>query len=116
MRKLLPITILAMALFSCKTEKIDISKITVLDSNFKLICVIEETERLNNVCDHWKGLEPIDDISKIQWTHKIDIKSKNIGGRWLYSQEGYIAKLNKELNPRYKVSCKGVLNKLILGF
>ena len=60
MRKLLPIAILAMALFSCKTEKIDISKITVLDSNFNQIRVVQEAESLNNVSDLWKGFELIE--------------------------------------------------------
>ncbi|RJQ77157.1 MAG: hypothetical protein C4519_13870 [Desulfobacteraceae bacterium] len=116
MKKFFTFAFLAMTLISCKTDKIEITKIMVLDSNFNQLSVIQNPDTLNIISNLWSTFEPIADIPKIQWDFKLDIESKNIAGRWLYSKEGYIAKMNKELKPRFKVGSQDAFNRLILGF
>ncbi|MBU2622751.1 MAG: hypothetical protein KKD92_10580 [Proteobacteria bacterium] len=116
MRNLFTLTIIAIALIGCKTEMVDISRIIVLDSNFNQIRVIDESNSLNQLSKLWKEFEPIDELPITEWTHKLDIESKDLSGRWLYNQEGYLAKLNKQLKPSYKVKNTEAFNKIILGF
>jgi len=49
------------------------------------------------------------------WTHKLDIKATQIGGRWLYDKNGYLAKLNYQLTPSYIVKDPEAFNKLIFA-
>jgi hypothetical protein len=116
MRNIFTIIIIAIAMTSCKTEKIDIIRISVLDSNFKQIRLIDESNSLSQLNKLWKEFDPIDKLPNSEWTHKLDIDSKEIGGRWLYNQKGFLAKLNKQLKPRYKVKNTDAFNKIILGF
>lgn len=48
------------------------------------------------------------------WTHKIDIRSKRLNGRWLYSDDGYISKLNYFLKPSYKIINVAEFNEKII--
>ena len=115
MRKIFIIILMAFALISCKPEKIGIYKVTVLDSISKQINVIDQPDMINKLNELWKGFEPIDELPNTEWTNKLDIDSEKMSGRWLYNQEGFLAKLNKQLKPSFKVIKKETFNKIILG-
>ena len=111
-------------LLGCMTYKgdistINISEITVLDSNFNKIRVINDYEQLETINRHWQQLERVksnqkDVISSYQWTHKLDIKANILNGRWLYNDKGDLAKLNYNMEPMYKVKNPATFYRLIL--
>lgn len=116
MNKLITIIIFSLLLLSCHAENIGIYKITVLNGNFQKIRIIDQPQRLKVINELWEEFEPIDEIPDIEWTYKLDIDSKKLSGRWLYNEEGYLGKLNKQLKPSYKIKNQETFNKLILGF
>jgi hypothetical protein len=116
MKNAFTIIIIAISMIGCKTGKIDITRISVLDSNFNQIRLIDEFDSLSQLNKLWKEFESIDKLPNTEWTHKLDIDSKELGGRWLYNQKGYLAKLNKQLKPSYKVKNTEAFNKIIFGF
>ncbi len=116
MRNIFIIAVAVFAFIGCNTESIDISKIIVLDSDLRLLRVIDQSDSLSQINNLWKEFESINDLPDTQWTHTLDIVSKDLSGRWLYNQDGYLAKLNKQLKPMYKVHNREAFNKFILGF
>ncbi len=90
-------------------------EITVRDNEFAVLRIINTADRLAKVQELWDSLIPIDELPNTDWTHKLDIRSDSIGGRWLYSEEGYIAKLNYRLKPIYKVPDVKSFNAIFLG-
>ena len=97
-------------IFIVSCVKVDsvMGPITILDHEFDVIRNIDGKVDLNEFERHWNLLEPIEILPNYNWTHKIDISSdgnfgKKFGGRWLYNNEGYIARLNKQLKPIYRV-------------
>ncbi len=99
--------VLALALLSGPSfgeDKIEIGKLRVLDSEFNEVAVIEDPSVLRSLEALWGKMMPVAATPGLSWTHKLDIVSQDIGGRWLYSREGYVARLNKELKPFYRVS------------
>ena len=118
MKKLLITMIFFIFAVSAQAEELKISRVIVLDSSFQQIRVIDQPEQIKHLNDLWKNLKPIKakELPNTTWTHKLDIKSNGSTVRWLYNQEGYLAKLNYQLKPSYKVVNLEVFNKLILGF
>jgi hypothetical protein len=107
--------ILLLFLFSpAIADEVKMDKITVLDGGFQVLRVINESDQLAKAQEQWHSLIPIDELPNTNWTHKLDIKSDFVGGRWLYNKEGYIAKLNKQLEPKYKVSDVKLFNETYL--
>ncbi len=103
---------------SVQAKELKISHFIVLDSSFQQIRVIDQPDQIKQLNDLWKNLKPIKvkDLPNTHWTHKLDIESNVSTTRWLYNQEGYLAKLNYQLEPSYKVVNLEAFNKLILGF
>jgi hypothetical protein len=103
---------------SAQAGELKISRVIVLDSSFQQIRVIDQPEQIKYLNDLWKNLKPIEvkDLPNTNWTHKLDIKSNGSTARWLYNQEGYLAKLNYQLKPIYKVVNLEAFNKLIFGY
>ena len=93
----------------------DISDIKIRNSDFKVIKTINSPTELAEANNEWKQLIQIESLPNTNWTHKIDITSNTIGGRWLYNKEGYVAKLNKRLKPMFKVKNVESFNKVYLG-
>jgi len=118
MQKLLMTMIFFIFAISAKAEELKISHVIVLDSSFQQIRVIDQPDQIKHLNDLWKNLKPIKvkDLPNTNWTHKLDIKSNGSTARRLYNQEGYLAKLNYQLKPSYKVVNLKAFNKLILGF
>ena len=86
-----------------------------LEPGTEVVRAINERDQLAKAQEQWDSLIPIDELPNTNWTHKLDIKSGSVGGRWLYNKEGYIAKLNKRLDPMYKVSNIKLFNEIYLG-
>ena len=92
-----------------------ISEIKIRNNDFKVIKTINAPAELAEANNEWKQLIPIKSLPNTNWTHKIDISSRTIGGRWLYNKEGYVAKLNKRLKPMFKVKNVESFSKVYLG-
>jgi len=93
----------------------EMQQIKILNNEFSVIKVISSTKELELAKKEWGQLIPINKLPNTNWTHKIDITSKSIGGRWLYNKQGYLAKLNKQLKPMYKTNNVKSFNKVYLG-
>jgi len=93
----------------------DITEIKILNTEFKVIKIIKNPNELKLAKNEWGKLVSINSLPNTNWSHKIDITSKSIGGRWLYNKQGYLAKLNKQLKPIYKVNNVKTFNKVYLG-
>ena len=85
-------------------DGVKIDKLRVLDSEFNEVAVIDDSSVLRSLEVLWQKMAPVEATADLSWSHKLDITSKDVGGRWLYSQDGYVARLNKEMKPRYRVS------------
>lgn len=94
---------------------VEISEIIVLDSHFKTLKIINQPEQLLSINEIWKQLKPINKLPNSNWTYKLDIESNHMSGCWLYNKEGYLAKLNYQLEPKYRVEDPNKFNMLILG-
>lgn len=92
-----------------------IEEVKVLDHSFAVVRVVNTADQLSKAQELWDSLVPIDALPDTDWTHKLDIRSDSIGGRWLYSEEGYIARLNYRLKPKYKVPDVKSFNAIFLG-
>lgn len=92
-------------------------KITIRDSNFEILRVIDSPELLTKAQELWDSLIRISELPNANWTHKIDIRSgsRSLDGRWLYNREGYVAKLNYRLKPAYKVPDVNSFNEIFLS-
>lgn len=92
-------------------------KITVLDGDFKVVKVIADPAVLAAAGKEWGSLVPITlaELPDTRWTHKIDIVSETIGGRWLYNKKGYLGRLNKLLKPLYRVKDVSRFNRIFLN-
>ena len=90
-------------------------EITVRDNEFGVLRIINTADRLAKAQELWDSLIPIDKLPNTDWTHKLDIRSDSIGGRWLYNEDGYVAKLNYRLKPMYKVPDVTSFNEIFLG-
>ena len=101
--------------FQAHPKELKILEIKVRNKDFEVIRVIQELEVLEEAEKVWQKLKPIDTLPNTNWTHKLDVTSESIGGRWLYNKEGYLAKLNKQLKPMYKVSDVSKFNEIYLG-
>ena len=101
--------------FQAHAKELEVIDIQVRNANFEVIRVIQEPEMLQRAEKEWQKLKPIDTLPNTNWTHKLDVNSEAIGGRWLYNKEGYLAKLNKQLKPMYKVSDVNKFNEIYLG-
>lgn len=92
-----------------------ISKVTVLDKNFKVVKVITASSELVQIQKAWCDFKPINTPPNTNWTHKLDIVGGKLTGRWLYNSQGYISRLNYQLKPSYQLPNAGTINKLIVG-
>jgi len=93
---------------------ITMDEIEILDDRFELLRIIDDPTELAKAQELWSTLIPIESLPNTNWTHKLDIQSDTVGGRWLYNAEGYVAKLNKQLKPMYKVSNVTLFNEIYL--
>jgi hypothetical protein len=93
----------------------EITEVQILNSQFETIRVIQDPVELQSAEKVWRELKPIDKLPNTNWTHKLDITSPTIGGRWLYNRDGYLARLNKRLQPMYMVSNVERFNMIFLG-
>jgi len=114
-RVLLLLILVSLTSVTVLADDVSIVEIKVLDNQFKEIRTITNKDELLKAQKAWKQLIPIKDLPNSNWTHKLDIATNYVGGRWLYNKEGYIAKLNKYLEPKYKVSNVEEFNKIFLG-
>ena len=94
-------------------EPMHISKVVVRDSEFREIGTITEAHEIQQINRLWQDLEPIAQLPNTDWTHKLDIEANVRSGRWLYNQEGYLARLNYELKPSFKIPDPDAFKELI---
>jgi predicted double-glycine peptidase len=92
-------------------------EITIRDNNFEILRIIDDPGQLAKARKQWNTLVRIKEPPNTNWTHKIDIESSSrfLNDRWLYNKEGYIARLNYQLKPMYKVSDVKLFNEIYLG-
>ena len=96
-------------------SQIEISKITVWDSNSNRKRVIDDFNELQKINKIWQQLEPIDKLPDREWACSIDIYANQLESSWLYNKNGYLARLNYELKPKFRVKDIAAFNELILA-
>ena len=94
-------------------EALEVRGLRVLDADFEEVARLRDPVALRALERLWGRLAPAEGAGIPDWTHKLDIESEQIGGRWLYSREGYVARLTKDLKPLYRVPDSAALNALL---
>ena len=93
-----------------------VSRIVVRDADFRITRTLASPAEMQEINALWQTLERIEERPSTNWTHKLDVEANVRSGRWLYSQEGYLVKLNYRLKPRYKIRDPERFNEVVLGF
>ena len=94
-------------------DSLEIQGLRVLDAGFEEVARLRDPVALRALERLWGQFAPAEGAEIPVWTHKLDIESDQIGGRWLYSREGYVARLDKELESIYRVPDPGAFNALL---
>jgi hypothetical protein len=106
------LTALSLKVLACDLV---ISKVTVLDNNFKIVKIITSPNELAQIQNAWCSFKPINTPPNTNWSHTLDIVGGKLTGRWSYNSQGYISRLNYQLKPSYQLPNPGTINKLIVG-
>ena len=96
-------------------KQTDFHSIKIINKNFEESIVIDDTETLESIKLILKNADKIkyDNKMSITFQYTLDFECSNHSGRWLYSTNGYLAKLNYFLKPCYKIENPGDLNILL---
>ncbi len=114
--KLPILLILVLNILSCSSNTNlpeGITEVQIRNNEFKVIKNLS-LEEIQFFEKSFLSFQKIEEAPITGWTHKIDIISKKLNGRWLYSDAGYISKLNYSLKPSYKISNVAEFNKKII--
>lgn len=99
-----------------------LSKVKILDKNFKEIKILKSADELEQFTLAWEQKEKLENkhihtIYRIAgWDYKIDLidlKAKT-SDRWLYNEKGYCRILSKQKRPIYQIKEVEKFNNLIL--
>jgi hypothetical protein len=96
-------------------QPIEITNIKVLNSEFNEIKVINKPVQLIEINKILSKVELINKLPNVVWNYKLDIQAIKGSGRWLYNEEGYIVKLNYQMEPVYRIKDSIAFKKAILG-
>ncbi len=99
--------------FSAIAQSVRIDGVRVLGPDFKEIATLREPDELRSLEELWAEMTLYEEDYRPKWTYKLDIDSEDIGGRWLYSSEGYITRLTMNIQKTYRVSDKEAFNRLL---
>jgi len=69
---------------SCTKQSNNISEIKILDKEFNIIKIINQTDIINEIKIIWMTKKEIELEKKPDFIYKIDIVSNNKSTRWLY--------------------------------
>jgi len=111
----IPVIILLLISVSALAGEVNMLEVKVLDNQSKLVRIINDKNELLKAQQAWDQLIPVKDLPNTNWTNQLDIKTNFVEGAWLYNKEGYIAKHNKYLEPKFKVKNIAEFNKIYLG-
>jgi hypothetical protein len=91
----------------------DITKVTVLDAEFRLIRTITSAPDLAAFGELWvKRTMQGPDVA-MRPAYKIDIHSAGRSYRWLYDPAGLAQTLSKKKSPVYRLSSPAAFNELL---
>ena len=76
----------------------------ILDNNFEMVKEITDESELAGLKSAIQLGEPVKVPDNPEWEYKLDIETEKENQRWLYNKKGYLAKLNYQLRPCYKIS------------
>ncbi len=92
-------------------QRVQFQSVRVLDAGFNEVANVRDPAVLHSLEELWSLKVPLEDSFTPSWTHKLDIDSQEIGGRWLYSSsEGYLQVLSMKKKKTYRLSDKEAFN------
>lgn len=109
----LMLVILSRAYFPIISLAGEISKVTVLNHEFEVINVLDDSKSLQHFEALWGKKTKSNTPNDTKWIYKIDIAGKGHGDRWLYSPLGYVRVLSKAKVPTYAISSPDEFNNLL---
>jgi len=90
----------------------DISKVVVLDSDFKVQKTINNEADLRAFQKLWENKDGKWTQRKILMRYKLDITEDGKSNRWLYSEKGWATILSMKVSKQYQVNSIE-LNKIL---
>lgn len=117
MKRVLFVLIISLFFAGCYNgydfKNVELTKVTVYSNNMDELAVLTDSKKLDQL-KKIIAASGIVDAPGCKWEYKIDIVLNNESGRWLYnSDEGYLAKLNYQLQPCFLIKDRAGLNKII---
>lgn len=106
--------VMLVALFGACSEPEPITAVSVRDANFQIVKTLTSAE-LPEFTRLWEEKEEIRvPPPSLGGQHfKLDITSRDLGGRWLYQTTGYVQYLDPKTKPVYKLHDSERFNRLI---
>ena len=83
----------------------EITSVVVRDENFEVVSELNQSQ-IQYLSQIGPSLVAVEKIPENGWPYKLDIKANKYGGRWLYCEQGYLAKLNYSMKPLFKINNK----------
>lgn len=90
----------------------DISRVSILDNEFREVKVISSRNGLSEFEEHWSK-KSAHKPAAVEWHYKLDISNKSGRDRWLYHPDGWVQVLSVTSTPLYKISSPEQFNQLI---
>lgn len=90
-----------------------ISKILILNSNFKVIKTLNSNSDIEAFSQYWFSKQEHASSEKAPGHYKIDIYTTNSNNRYLYNENGTVRLLTKTMTPEYQIHNFKSFNKLL---
>ena len=117
MKHLTFLFLLFLCLIGCKPSEQNsfdnIQHISVLTNDAELLKEVSDTRALRRYTDCLTNMTLTTAPENPNWQYKIYLQTDNGTQRWLYSEDGYIAKLNYALSPCFKTDNLSCMNDLL---
>ena len=110
MKKLLLAAILLIPLTGYSGE---ITKVSVLDSEFREIKVLSTKTEISRFAELWSKRSKQEPI-KVWWPYKLDISEKSKSERWFYHPDGWVQLLSAKTPKVYKLSSPEEFHELLV--
>jgi len=119
MARLLPAMMTAALLGACSrsVEPMQVHGVQVRDSQFRVVHALTSEAELQRFAQLWdrrvKTSQTSAQVPDATFEYKLDIAANRGGGRWLYSLNGTLVKLDPLAQPVFQLPDPGAFNTLI---
>jgi len=90
-----------------------ITKILILDADFKIIKTLSTSSEIETFSQHWQHKKELPPSENPPGQYKIDIHSHESNTRYLYNSNGTARLLTKKMTPEYQITDFTLFNKVL---